>query len=396
MAVGSNDEGQCNVSDWRDIIAVAAGGRHTLGLKADGTVVAAGITDGREVDFDAATSSNDYGQCNVSDWRDIVAISAGYIHSVGLKRDGTVVAVGSNYCIHNVFYQCEVSEWRDIVAISAGGYITVGLKKDGTVIVTAGHEYGSYPPDNSQRKLLDWTNIVAVSGGGGDFIGLKSDGTVVAVGDEFYGQNNVSGWRDVVALSSSRLNAYGLKSDNTVIATGDARYGQFNVLGWRDIIAISCKNHYVAGLKRDGTVVAVGWNAYTQCDVSDWNLGTYTNDEISVTLNGKRINFPDQPPIIKNDRTLVPLRAIFEAMGATIDLNGATQTVTAQRGGRIIQLTIGSTKAMIGDKEYFLDVAPIIHNERTLVPVRFVAESFDAHVWWDASTRTVEITDTFK
>ncbi|MBQ9988896.1 MAG: hypothetical protein IJP30_04090, partial [Clostridia bacterium] len=68
---------------------------HTVGLKADGTVVAVG--------------NNELGQCNVSEWSDIVSVSAGDDHTVGLKADGTVVAVGSNG--HG---QCNVSEWSGI------------------------------------------------------------------------------------------------------------------------------------------------------------------------------------------------------------------------------------------------------------------------------------------
>ncbi|PFR26920.1 chromosome condensation regulator [Bacillus cereus] len=74
---------------------MAVGSNHTVGLKSDGTVVAVGW--------------NQYGQCNVSDWRDIVAISAGCAHTVGLKSDGTVVAVGDNE-----YGQCDVSDWRGI------------------------------------------------------------------------------------------------------------------------------------------------------------------------------------------------------------------------------------------------------------------------------------------
>ncbi len=76
-------------------MAVSTGYRYTLGLKADGTVVAVGWNDGE--------------QCNVSDWTDIVAISAGHGHTAGLKADGTVIAIG-----HNGSGQCDVSSWRDI------------------------------------------------------------------------------------------------------------------------------------------------------------------------------------------------------------------------------------------------------------------------------------------
>ena len=76
-------------------MAISVGSNHTVGLKADGTVVAVGY--------------NKYGQCEVSDWTDIVAVSAGDNHTVGLKADGTVVAVGDND-----YDKCDVSLWRDI------------------------------------------------------------------------------------------------------------------------------------------------------------------------------------------------------------------------------------------------------------------------------------------
>jgi hypothetical protein len=94
-AVGGNSKGQCNVSDWTDIVAIAAGDEHTVGLRSDGTVVAVGW--------------NEYGQCSVSDWRDIVAIAAGVHHTVGLRSDGTVVAVG-----YKDEGQCDVSGWNNI------------------------------------------------------------------------------------------------------------------------------------------------------------------------------------------------------------------------------------------------------------------------------------------
>lgn len=76
-------------------MATNTGNAHTIGLKSDGTVVAVGW--------------NEYGQCNVSGWRDIVAEAAGCAHSLGLKSDGTVVAVGDNK-----YGQCDVSGWRGI------------------------------------------------------------------------------------------------------------------------------------------------------------------------------------------------------------------------------------------------------------------------------------------
>ena len=244
VAMGYNGEGQCDVDDWTDIVAISADGYYTVGLKADGTVVAVG--------------DNTDGQCEVSDWRDIVAISAGYGHTVGLKADGTVVAVGDyNYD------QCEVFDWRDILAVSAGTYHTVGLKADGTVVAVGDNEFG-------QCDVSDWTNVAAISAGYGHTVGLKSDGTVVAVGSNEYGQCNVTDWRDIVAVSAGTCHTVGLKADGTVVAVGDNSYDQCNVADWRNVVAISARYWHTVGLKADGTVVAVGFNEFGQCDASGW------------------------------------------------------------------------------------------------------------------------------
>lgn len=119
------------------------------------------------------------------------------------------------------------------------------------------------------------------------------------------------------------------------------------------------------------------------------------SDEITVNVNGSPVSF-DQPPIILNDRTMVPLRAIFEALGAKVEWNGEKQTIVASKEDVVILMEIGQNKfarQVIGSNITFydLDVAPMILNERTLVPARTVAESFDCTVDWDDAARTVDI-----
>ena len=244
VAVGYNRYGKCNVDSWTDIIAVSASDYHTVGLKADGTVVAVG--------------DNSYGQCDVDGWTDIVAVSAGNVHTVGLKADGTVVAVGDNS-----YGKCDVDGWTDIIAVSAGFGHTVGLKADGTVVAVGYNRYGKCDVDG-------WTNIVAVSANDYHTVGLKADGTAVAVGDNSYGKCDVDGWTDIVAVSAGDVHTVGLKADGTVVAVGDNSYGQCDVEDWTDIVAVSAGNVHTVGLKADGTVVAVGDNSYGQCDVEDW------------------------------------------------------------------------------------------------------------------------------
>ena len=116
--------------------------------------------------------------------------------------------------------------------------------------------------------------------------------------------------------------------------------------------------------------------------------------EVSVFLDGARINFEDQAPAIVNERTLVPLRAIFEALGAKVEWDGATKTVTAVRGQDTVKLTIGDTKLYKnGQVAYELDVpAQIMGGGFTMVPVRAISESFGCKVDWVAALRAVVIT----
>ena len=240
--------GQCDVSNWTDIVAVETNSLQTVGMKSDGTVVAVGY----------------YGN-NVSNWSDIVAISAGICHTVGLKRDGTVVAVG-----HNDRGQCNVSDWIDIVAVSGGGSHTVGLKSDGTVVATEftcdQEEY------NSRCNVSDWADIVAISAGGTHTVGLKSDGTVRATGNNRFGECNVKDWTNIVAVSAGAYQTVGMKSDGTVVAVGKNGLGECNVSDWTDIIAVSAGWDHTMGLKRDGTIIAVGDNTCGQCNVEKWKL----------------------------------------------------------------------------------------------------------------------------
>ncbi len=110
-----------------------------------------------------------------------------------------------------------------------------------------------------------------------------------------------------------------------------------------------------------------------------------------VYMDNKKLSF-DVDPVIENGRTLVPLRAIFEAMGATVQWNDATRTVTAAKGSTTVVLPIGSTQPTVNGVEWPLDVPAKISQSRTLAPLRFVGEAFGGTVDWNGTTRTINIT----
>ena len=112
------------------------------------------------------------------------------------------------------------------------------------------------------------------------------------------------------------------------------------------------------------------------------------SDNIKVRLGGKLIDFDVQPQLI-NDRTMVPLRAIFEALGATVDWNGDTQTVTSTKGNTTIKLAINNPTMYVNDEPITLDSPACLVDGRTLVPVRAISEAFNLKVEWDGATKTV-------
>ena len=255
IAAGPNEDGECNVSEWENVISVAAGGAKcynldtgrdeggylTLGIKADGTVL--------------ATGNNDYGQCNVSEWRGITAVDVGDTFVIGLKTDGTVVAVGDTS--HS---QCDIQSWHDIISVKTGTWHTVGLHSDGTVIAAGTNGYG-------QCDVSAWKDIVAIAAGNCYTVGLKADGTVIAVGENRDGQCDVDNWTDIVAIDASYGCTVGLKADGTVVKT---KFIKPDISMWTDITDIAVSTYHIVGLRSDGTAVAAG-DVNGKWDLSAWS-----------------------------------------------------------------------------------------------------------------------------
>lgn len=115
-----------------------------------------------------------------------------------------------------------------------------------------------------------------------------------------------------------------------------------------------------------------------------------SSDDISVILNGSKLDFEVKPQII-NGSTYVPMRTIFEKLGATVSWDDSTKTVTGIKEDTTVKLKIGENKVTVNNKDIILNSGATIINGRTLVPVRAVAESFDCTVDWDTSTNCVKI-----
>ncbi|HEV2439370.1 MAG TPA: copper amine oxidase N-terminal domain-containing protein [bacterium] len=111
---------------------------------------------------------------------------------------------------------------------------------------------------------------------------------------------------------------------------------------------------------------------------------------VHVYVDGQLVAF-DVPPQIQNSRVLVPLRGVFERLGASVGWDDRTQTVLAERGATSVALVIGQTQATVNGQPAAMDVPAMLVGGRTMVPLRFVSQALGASVNWDASTYTVTI-----
>ncbi len=126
---------------------------------------------------------------------------------------------------------------------------------------------------------------------------------------------------------------------------------------------------------------------------------TASATQITVLVDGKALTFTDAVPQLKDDRTYVPYRTVFEALGAEVAFDGATRTVTAQRGDTQVSFVLGTTQVTVTEngksQTVDTDAAPYIdpNTDRTMVPVRFAAQALGCMVGWDQATKTVNVID---
>lgn len=235
LAAGSNLEGQCNTSEWTDIVAVAAGAYHSVGLRADGSVVAAGM--------------NAYHQCDVGQWTNVVSIYAGAYNTVAITQDGKILSTG--------YQNWSALRWRDIYALSIGDYALCGVMENGQPLTTA-----------NELVTSEFYDLVALDAATANSAGLKADGTVVANGLD------VSGFQNILAIDCTPNGVFALDDTGLVHSRAFSFAHLPDVSDWRNIVSISASATHIAAVTADGRVLSRGASEMGQCDTQEWILFT--------------------------------------------------------------------------------------------------------------------------
>ncbi|MCH4191596.1 MAG: hypothetical protein LKF52_04735 [Butyrivibrio sp.] len=212
LAKADIEDADVNTANWSDILQVASGDRFVAGLRSDQKVVASG--------------RNAEGQLNVEKWSQIIQIDCGREDIVGLDKYGKIHIAGEHSELESIINSN--AEWNNVCSIAVGsgygegnnkgGFHIVGLRKDGTVIAVGDNNYGQY------TKALKWTNITKIVAGDWTTVGLNKDGRVLASGyyceDGYDNAGKVSDWRNIIDISAGRGNTLGLASNGKCLATG--------------------------------------------------------------------------------------------------------------------------------------------------------------------------------
>lgn len=182
-------------------------------------------------------------------------VAAGYIHSLGLRADGTTLSAG-----HDLYGQRKVASWENVVYIAAGKTVSIGVKADGTLVLA-----GSLTDQTALATAQAWSNVFMADAGADHIVALLNDGTVLAAGDNSSGQCDVSAWNDIVSIACGDAFTVGLKADGTVVATSGAPGA---VSAWTDIKKLAAGGaSSVAGITSEGKLVATttitGLESYT-------------------------------------------------------------------------------------------------------------------------------------
>lgn len=230
VATGKNKYGECNVSDWTDIVSVSTSVNHTVGLKSNGTVV--------------ATGNNDNKQCDVSEWKDIVKVVATIRATYGLKSNGTIVSTEEDFE--------NITTWEDIIDIKVSGKLIYGLTSYGKVL-KSGQE---------NPRLEVYNNIININMNNLGLVATKVDNTIaklyVPKMEEYSGTGYLD-WKNVI-YTNNEIGILGINNTGKILYTTKVQESE-SIKEWEDLIYVGLYENshsdvfYYIGITKDGNIL---------------------------------------------------------------------------------------------------------------------------------------------
>ena len=409
-------------SDW---VNIAAGLYHSAAVDSSGRLWTWGLRHYGILGMDTGGDTWKLTPTLVDNRTDWAAVSVGTYHTVALDKSGRLWGWGQNVAgqlgdddIGRDLFGNRVNQTTPALignksnwsAVSAGSRHTVALDGGGGLWAWGWNAYGQVGDGTEERNKYEPTRIgtrndwVSIAAGQDHTLAIDASGGLWAWGSNIRGElgdgtnvnrntpTRVGNKSDWVTVSGGNGHTVAIDAGGSLWAWGYNEVGQLGD-GTRENrntpTRIGTRNDWVAA-SAGGLRTAALTRAHAGVEPLP-APPPKPLDEISINIDGQALQ-TDVPPIILEGRTLVPLRAIFEALGMEVEYIAATLTIIGTKGDSRIQLTVNSTQATVNGTAATLDVPAMVIDGRTLVPVRFIAESTGQNVVWDGTARRVIIT----
>ena len=350
-------------------------------------------------------------------------------YSIVVEAGGTAIINGGTFS--SITGDGTIKQSKDVI-ISAG-YVDPNAGKPGTVFLN----YGAGNDANDGKTAATPKKLFGSVSGAGCIGSVKYGGTIVATGKAYMGGDYTLKDHEGDVVMTSYYNgvnyknpepatnpacAFKMAGNKTFTITNNFTFDNIIVFSEYGTETIKVTNNATFTVTDTVDFMKKGDNGYTlvidsgatavlseaaQKAFNIKNNGgkvvTYTSSaaqktEVKMTI-GKTVGYIngaekalDAAPIIREGRTMLPVRFVAEAFGANVGWDGATSTATVKTENVEIKITIGAKTAVVNGKTVALDAPAFIENGRTYMPVRFVAENLGATVAWDGATSTATLT----
>ena len=290
---------------------------------------------------------------------------------------------------------------ENVAQVYAGDAYAMVVKTDGTLWAMGQNDRGQFGTGNRTSSnipiRLPIDNVASIAASGNHTLAIRNDGSLWAWGQNDRGQLGVGNTRNsarpirvtsgVAAVTAGDRHTVAVMNDGSVWVWGFNHRGQLgNGTNINRHIPLRMTNLSVASRPQGTQNVTL-----PETSVEVPPVATLPGNNIRLFINGEQM-FLESPPHAHEGTVMVPMRAIFTALGAEIRWNRQTSTVTATKENVTISHTVMSNVLIRNGEEVRLDVASSVVGRTTFVPVSAVSESFGAQVLWDPSAGTVTIT----